>query len=253
MKIENALTRFSDRVADYLKYRPGYPPAVIDILHNRCGLRSGSVIGDIGSGTGNLARLFLENGNQVMAVEPNTEMRNAGQELLGSFAQYHSIEGSAEETHLDNCSVDFITAAQAFHWFDWARAKTEFHRILRRSGWVVLLWNDRRFHSPFERDYEQLLDDFGTDYSQVKERGQAAVKTIEEFFSGDFETARLENCQLFDFEALRGRLLSASYAPNSDHPNHLPMLKSLKQIFRRHADGGKVRIEYDTNMYFGHL
>ena len=253
MSIENALTRFSDRVDDYLRYRPGYPPEVIEILQKRCGLIGSSVIADIGSGTGNLARLFLENGNQVLAVEPNAEMRNAGRQLLGRFAQYHSTEGSAEETHLDNSSVDFITAAQAFHWFDWPRARSEFQRILRQSGWVVLVWNDRRFDSPFEREYEQLLDEFGTDYSQVKQRGRAAVRTIEQFFSGDFETARLENCQRFDLAGLRGRLLSASYAPKAGHPNHPPMLQAVDELFRKYARDGNVRIEYDTNLYFGQL
>ena len=254
MKIQDTLTRFSDRVGDYVRYRPSYPPQVIEILRDRCGLNANSVIADIGSGPGNLARLFLENGSEVFAVEPNSEMRNAGQQLLGESDRYHSVAGKAEETHLADISVDFVTAAQAFHWFDWPRARTEFQRILRPAGWVVLLWNDRRLDSsPFLREYEQFLLTFGTDYAQVKDQGGAAVKAIAGFFSNRFETAILDNLQFFDFEGLRGRLLSASYSPKADHPNYGPMLAKLENIFREYAENGKVAFEYDTNVYFGQL
>ena len=250
----NVLTRFSDRVDDYVKHRPGYPPEVLHVLKERCGLSSKSVIADIGSGPGNLARLFLDNGNEVFAVEPNADMRNAGRQLLGHYRQYRSIEGSAEDTHVASGSVNFITAAQAFHWFDWPRAKAEFIRILQPGGWVVLLWNDRRFESsPFQRDYEQLLLQFGTDYAQVKTQGRAAVDAISEFFSGHFEKVSLDSSQFFDFESLKGRLLSASYAPKSDHPNYAPMLAELERIFRKHEQRAVVAFEYDTNVYFGQL
>src|SRR5215470_1934422 len=218
MKPDNVLTRFSDRVDDYVKYRPGYPPQVLEVLKERCGLSSKSVVADIGSGPGNLARLFLENGNEVFAVEPNQEMRGAGQQLLGHYRQYHSIEGSAEDTHLASGSADFIAAAQAFHWFDWARAKAEFKQVLKPGGRAVVLWNDRRLESsPFQKDYEELLLQYGTDYAQVKNEGRAALDAIGQFFSGRFETVSLDNSQFFDFVGLKGRLLSASYAPTPEH------------------------------------
>ena len=254
MKPSNVLTRFSNRVDDYVKYRPGYPPEVLQALAERCGLSSNSVIADIGSGPGNLARLFLENRNEVFAVEPNAEMRNAGQQLLGHYRQYHSVDGSAEDTHLTSSSAAFITAAQSFHWFDWPRAKVEFGRILQPGGWVVLLWNDRRYESsPFQQDYEELLLEYGTDYGQVKTQGRAAVDAIAEFFSGSFEKVTLDSSQFFDFSSLKGRLLSASYAPKPDRPNHALMLDELERIFRKHANNALVAFEYDTNMYFGQL
>jgi len=254
MNVANALTRFSDRVQDYVKYRPSYPPEVIQVLATRCGVGPDSVIADIGSGPGNFAQMFLENGNEVFAVEPNSEMRNAGLELLGHRRQYHSIEGTAEDTRLAASSVDFITAAQAFHWFDWPRAKTEFRRILRPRGWVVLLWNDRRLDStPFQRQYEDLLVRFGTDYAQVKSRGWASVNVIASFFSSRFEKVTLDNAQTFDFEALHGRLVSASYAPKPSHPDYPKMLEELEKIFHTYATNGRVLFEYDTNVYFGQL
>jgi SAM-dependent methyltransferase len=255
MKPENVLTRFSDRVDDYVKYRPGYPREVIEVikvLKERCGLSSKSVIADVGSGPGNLARLFLEDGNEIFAVEPNAEMRAAGQELLGKFGQYHGIDGSAEDTHLSSSSIDFITAAQAFHWFDWPRARAEFKRILKPLGWVVLLWNDRRFESsPFQRDYEELLLEYGTDYAQVKAQGRAAADAITEFFSGRVQKVSLDNSQFFDLASLQGRLLSASYAPKPDHPSHALMLAELERIFHAQEDNALVAFEYDTNVYFG--
>ena len=254
MKPRNVLTRFSDRVDDYVKYRPGYPSEVIRVLEQHCRLSSKSVVADIGSGPGNLARLFLGNGNEVFAVEPNAEMRNAGQQLLGDDRRYHSIDGSAEDTHLAGNSVDFITAAQAFHWFDWPLTKAEFRRILRPRGWVVLLWNDRRFESsPFQREYEHLLLQYGTDYAHVKTQGRAAVGAIREFFSGRFEKITLDNSQFFDLAGLKGRLLSASYAPKPGDSNHAQMLAELERIFHKYQENDAVAFEYDTNLYFGQL
>lgn len=252
MKPQNVLTRFSDRVEDYVKYRPGYPPAVMEALRTHCGLTPSAVIADIGSGPGNFARLLLENGNEVFAVEPNAEMRTAGQQLLGSFANYHSQAGKAEATGLADASVDFVTAAQAFHWFDLPRARKEFRRILRHDGWVVLLWNERLIDATaFLRDYEALLLKYGSDYKEV--RHENAYRTIADFFDGKQQELRFENSQLFDFDGLRGRLLSSSYAPAGDSPMREPMLRDLQVLFDKHSESGHVSFDYEVRMYFGHL
>ena len=252
MKPANALTRFSDRVSDYVKYRPGYPAEVIETLQIRCGLTSNCVIADIGSGPGNLARLFLDIGNQVFAVEPNAEMRNAGFDLLGERGNYHSIEGTAEETHLPDSSVDFITSAQAFHWFDWPHAKAEFLRILRPAGWVVLLWNERLTDSTqFLQDYEALLLKYGTDYKEV--RHERSYDNVHDFFGGPYHHAEFDNRQLVDFDGLRGRLLSSSYVPSANDPRTEPMLGELQQLFDKHQREGQVSIDYEVRMYFGQL
>lgn len=252
MKATNAVTRFSNRVEDYVKYRPGYPNQVIEVLKNRCRLTSDSVVADIGSGPGNLARLFLENGNELFAVEPNPEMREAGEQLLGKYPKYHSVDGAAEGTRLSRCSVDFVTAAQAFHWFDWPRAKAEFRMILKPAGWVVLMWNERLTDSmPFLRDYEALLLQHGTDYKDV--RHEISYNNIDDFFGGRFEHAEFENRQLVDFDGLRGRLLSSSYVPAAESPQREPMLRDLRQLFDKHNQNGIVSIDYQVRMYFGQL
>jgi len=246
--------RFSTRVADYVRYRPGYPPAVVSLLEEECGLAPASVVADVGSGTGILSELFLRNGNRVYGVEPNREMREAGERLLASYANFVSVEGRAEATTLEDHSVDFITAGQAFHWFDPAGARREFLRILRPGGWVVLAWNDRRTGgTPFLEEYERLLLEYGTDYAEV------SAKYMEESMLAALystEAPRLksfDNEQVFDFDGLRGRLTSSSYSPQPGHPNFEPMMRELEALFQRHEQGGRVVVAYDTKVFYGRL
>src|SRR5262249_3294809 len=165
MTLVDAKERFSTRVADYVRYRPGYPREVLTLLREKCGLLPGQVIADIGSGTGLLSELFLKNGNRVYGVEPNKEMRAAGEEYLASYDGFNLVDGSAESTTLGEASIDFITAGQSFHWFDHDSARREFARILNANGWMVILWNDRRMEeAPFTRGYEAVLEQFGNDY-----------------------------------------------------------------------------------------
>jgi ubiquinone/menaquinone biosynthesis C-methylase UbiE len=251
--MSNPLTRFSNRSDNYAKFRPAYPAEVIEILKHDCGLSDTSVIADVGSGTGILSELFLQNGNSVVAVEPNDAMRQVAERLLERYATFRSINATAEATTLASESVDFVTAAQAFHWFDRARARTEFARILKPEGWVVLIWNERRLDSTaFLRAYENLLLRYGTDYEKV--RHEKITGEIAEFFSPEsFELRTLENAQHFDFESLKGRLLSASYTPDQNHPNFAPMLEELENTFDANQRDGIVSFEYDTKVYYGHV
>jgi ubiquinone/menaquinone biosynthesis C-methylase UbiE len=245
--------RFSDRVENYVRYRPGYPPEVLDLLRSECGLRPSHIIADIASGTGVFTRPFLENGNSVFAVEPNAEMREMGLHQLDTYDRLVSVAGTAEETTLRSASVDFVTAAQAAHWFDLPRARAEFTRILRPEGWCVLIWNERRTAAtPFLRDYEQLLLTYGTDYEEVRHERTTAM--IHEFFAPALCKERVFSLrQQFDHEGTAGRLLSSSYAPLEGHPSHAPMMRELQRIFRAHARDNKVEFEYDTRVYYGHL
>jgi ubiquinone/menaquinone biosynthesis C-methylase UbiE len=254
MTFTDAKQRFSNRVADYIRYRPGYPSAVREILRTECGLKSGYVIADIGSGTGFLSELFLKNGNRVFGVEPNEAMRQAGEEYLASYDGFASINGSAESTTLDAASVNFVTAGQAFHWFDQNAARTEFVRILKPAGWVVVIWNERLTDAtPFLRDYESLLREFGTDYASVKE-SYPSERHMREFFGPNAYASRtLPNFQEFDFEGVSGRVRSSSFIPAANHPNFAPMMEELQRIFTEYNQDDRVRLEYSTHIYFGHL
>jgi len=251
--MSDPLNRFSNRAENYAKYRPGYPPGVIQLLKEECDLTRQSVIADVGSGTGILSELFLKNGNTVFAIEPNSAMRAFAERAFTNNQNFVSLDTTAEQTNLPNQSVDFVVAAQAFHWFDRQRARAEFARILRPNGWVVLIWNERKVDStPFLRDYEELLLRFGTDYPVV--RPERVTADIAAFFYPDaVEIRHLANTQHFDLEALKGRLLSSSYTPIAGDPSFVPMLEKLKQIFTVHQENGGVTFEYQTQVYFGHL
>jgi ubiquinone/menaquinone biosynthesis C-methylase UbiE len=246
--------RFSSRVENYLKYRPRYPPAVIETLKAECQLTSAARVADIGSGTGMLAELFLQNGNHVFAVEPNREMREAGERLLQHNLNFHSIDGRAEATTLAEHSVDFVTAGQAFHWFDRTPTRAEFQRILKPEGWVMLVWNERDTTStPFLRAYEQLLQDYATDYAQVNHKN-VDEKILESFYGASgFKSKDFSNRQEFDYDGIQGRLLSSSYTPEAGHPQYAALLAELHKIFQAHHVNDRVAFEYVTTMYYGHL
>ena len=245
-----SVERFSSRVENYARYRPGYPTAIVELLRDECGLTKESVIADVGSGTGKLSELFLKNGNVVIGVEPNAAMRQAAESILADSKNFRSIDGTAESTTLDNQSVDFVIAGQAFHWFDPLKAKNEFKRILKPHGWVVLIWNERRIDTtPFLRAYEQLLLTYGTDYHEV--RHENAEPIITQFFAPRIaRCAQFPNCQELDLESLRGRLCSSSYTPEPSSPRFEPMLVELEAIFNGFQSAGLVRFEYDTRVFY---
>jgi SAM-dependent methyltransferase len=251
--VSNSKERFSNRVDDYVRYRPGYPPPILDVLREECGLTRESAIADAGSGTGILTKVFLENGNLVYGVEPNADMRKAAEAFLKEYPRFCSVNGSAETTSLSDGSVDFVTAGQAFHWFDVKASRQEFLRILKPGGWVVVVANERVPDSPLQRDYEAVLREYGTDYDKVAATYPKYQQMKEFFDSIPFSAKSFPNVQVFDFEGLRGRLLSASYAPPKDHPNHEPMLAELKKIFDAHKQDGRVRFEYKTQIQYGQL
>ena len=251
---QDATKRFSSRVEYYIKYRPKYPNELIDFLREELALSPSSVIADVGSGTGVLSEMFLRNGNRVFGVEPNKEMREAAEDLLKEYPNFRSIDGSAESTTLDRESVDFVTAAQAFHWFDVQKSRAELSRITRPQGWTVLVWNARKTDStPFLKAYESFLFRCGTDYQEVNQRN-VDENVLNQFFgAGGYQLKVFSNAQVFDYESLKGRVLSSSYMPMEGHPKYESMIQELEKIFREYQAGGTVKFEYDTEMYYGRI
>ncbi|MBN8585007.1 MAG: class I SAM-dependent methyltransferase [Ignavibacteria bacterium] len=245
----NSKTRFTDRVENYIKYRPSYPAEVIEYLKSEGILRPDSVIADIGSGTGISAELFLKNGNTVYGVEPNDAMREAAEKLLSGYRNFRSINASAEDTKLPDNSIDVIICAQAFHWFDIPKVKIEFKRILKPTGSVCLMWNERILDgNPFLIAYENLLLKYGTDYKNVRHENIDDNK-LYEFFEGGYTKKTFPNKQVFDLAGVTRRLLSSSYTPQYDSPLYEPMLAELNEIFEQYQVDGKIEFLYDTNVY----
>jgi SAM-dependent methyltransferase len=242
--------RFSSRVDNYARYRPGYPAGAIALLKARCGLAAGAAVADLGSGTGILTELLLESGAAVFAVEPNAGMRAAAESRLRGCPRFHSVDGRAEATTLAPRSVDLLVAGQAFHWFDAVRARAEAQRILRRGSWAALLWNERPPEAtPFLADYEALLRRHAADYARIS-ASRTDETAMRGFLGATMELATFPNEQRLDFEGLKGRLLSSSYAPEAGHPQHQPMIAALREVFERHARDGRITLPYSTRVYF---
>ncbi|HET6899913.1 MAG TPA: class I SAM-dependent methyltransferase [Vicinamibacteria bacterium] len=247
-------SRFSDRVQDYVRWRPGYPRQVVDALRTDLGLQPSHVVADVGSGTGILSRLLVENGNVVFGVEPNREMAAVAEADLVGSGRFHSVDGRAEATTLGDASVDLVTAGQAFHWFKVPESRAEFRRILRPRGGVALVWNLRRLDStPFLRDYEAFLRRWSNDYEEVSEKYAKEASLRELFGEGGWRERRFDSAQHFDLEGLRGRLLSSSYTPKEGDPRRAAMLAALPSVFEAHAREGRVAFEYDTRLFLGRL
>lgn len=251
--MRDTVERFSDRVANYVKYRPDYPAEVLRLFRDAMDLQENSVVADIGAGTGISTRLFLANGNRVFGVEPNAKMREAATEFLRDFPKFESVDGTSEKTDLPDESVDFVVAAQAFHWFDAKKSRREFARILREGGFIALFWNERRLDAnEFLREYENLLMKFGTDYQQVRHE-KISDESLQDFFQTDFQRARFLNEQTLDFDGLKGRLQSASYTPAENSHAFPAMIKELRSLFAEHAENGKIQILYDTNVFYAKI
>jgi ubiquinone/menaquinone biosynthesis C-methylase UbiE len=243
-------TRFSNRVENYVKYRPSYPGEIIPFLENSIGLHKEQLIADIGAGTGIFSELFLKNGYHVIGIEPNEDMRQAAEHHLGQYAGFTNLNQRAEETGLNDQSIDLITVAQAFHWMDPEATKVEFQRILRPGGHILLAWNLRLQHTPFLQEYEILKQRFGIDYKLTK---RADEETIRNFFGPDnYAVHSFSNIQWLDFDALKGQLLSASYIPLPGHPSYDDMISELVRLFVSFNANGVVKMEFETKLYMNH-
>jgi len=251
--MHDSVNRFLNRAENYAKYRPHYPKEIISYLQEEINLTSENVIADIGSGTGISAELFLENGNTIYGVEPNNEMRECGENYLNKHKNFISINGSAEETHLENDSIDVIVCGQAFHWFDLVKAKIEFKRILRENGYAVLIWNIRRkTETPFLVSYEELQKKFGINYPVVSDKWieENDDNSFVDFYSPNgFTIKTFENYEFFDFDGLKGRLFSFSYIPTENRE----MIEELKRIYDKYNKNGLIKMEYNTMIYSGKL
>ena len=246
----DSVERFSNRVENYVKYRPTYPAAALGVFQRDIGLRQDSIVADIGSGTGISSKLFLENGNTVYGVEPNANMRAAASEYLKEFPRFYSIDGTSTATKLFDRSVDIVMAAQAFHWFEPEPTRAEFKRILKPGGWVALMWNERQLNTtPFLIEYEQLLLRYANDYTKVR-HDNINETTLAAFFEGDFRTSTFPNEQVLDFDGIKGRVTSSSYMPAEGDEAYPAMVEELKALFDKHAESDRISVFYDTNVFY---
>ena len=251
MNMPDATQRFTDRVDAYVRYRPGYPVNLVATLLEQTGLDDKAVVADIGSGTGIFTRLLVNAGLKVYAVEPNDEMREAAEALLFDESKFNSVGAAAEGTGLEDDSVDLITAAQAFHWFNNETTKQEFRRILKPGGSLALIWNRRNTIQPFQQAYDGILREFAPEYGAVNHMNLSHDDIAAFFAAGSMTLLNFEYCQHLDFPGLLGRLKSASYCPAEDSPQYIPLVTELLALFDQYAVNGVIDFEYDTQLYMG--
>jgi SAM-dependent methyltransferase len=250
----DSTSRFSNRVANYAKYRPSYPAKVLDYLQHECHLTEQCVVADIGSGTGIFTKLLLDRGYTVFAVEPNEAMRRHAEHQLKSDPPFYSIDGTAEATMLDSKSVHLIVCAQAFHWFNNAETKAEFKRILAPHGHIALIWNNRCIDADdFAIAYEILLKQQEGDYEKINHQNLAETDFAAFYHDGKYKLAMFSNYQVFNFEQLAGRAFSSSYVPAEDTTEGHLFSTQLKAIFDQYQSNGTVMFRYDTEVYLGRL
>lgn len=242
-------SRFGDRVTHYARARPSYPAGILDFLASDFGLAAGQVAADLGSGTGIFAGLLLDRGLTVHAVEPNAPMREQAERAFSGRAEFISHAARAEETGLPGDAFDWVTAAQAFHWFDVERVRTEVRRILRPSGCCALVWNDRQIEtSAFARAYEEFLIDWSVDYEAVKASYENPAD-IARVLGANFVKRSFTHAQDMDRDAFRARQQSASYVPKSDTLRGREMMYALDELFDEYQSAGLVRFDYNANVY----
>lgn len=244
----NPTGRFSDRVSNYVKYRPSYPAELIPFMEASFGLKKGQQVADIGSGTGIFTELLLLKGYHVTAVEPNEAMRKAAEQWLGGYDRFYSQDGKAEQTGLLDQSVHLITVAQAFHWMDQEAARKEFMRILKPGGHIALIWNLRLLHTAFLQAYEELVREFGQQYEAANRIREDEIRAF--FHPAEMRIQTWSNVTLLDFEGLKGRTLSSSYMPSEGDARQAEMLDRLEELFATHKENGLVKMEYETKMYY---
>ncbi len=248
----NSTTRFSSRVKDYVLYRPGYPSEITDYLSQNYGLRSDSIIADIGSGTGKSSEMFLDNGNTVYGVEPNVDMRLAAEKLFEDNPYFISVDGKSEDTTLPDKSINFIIAGQAFHWFDPIETKKEFSQILKPGGKVILIWNEREPNQTgFMGEYDAFLYKYSTDYKEIDHRNIDETKIASFYSPGSFQEEDFENSQNFDFEGLKGRYNSSSYAIPASDPGYSDVIQVLTELFMKYENDGEIVMKYVTKLFCG--
>ena len=250
--------RFDKRAAVYSKYRPGYPKEILDILGSEIGFSRDATVADIGSGTGLLSKLFLQNGNTVYGVEPNDEMRSYVEETLSAFPGFVSIRGRAESSTLKDASVELISVGQALHWFDRDSTVREFARILRPNGYLCVVYNDRNTNDPFMKAYEDVVQKHARNRAEVLDVWRAEPwkeDNLSTFFhKKEYRRFNLRSEQFLDLEGLLGRMTSASYMPSVDETERFKALNiDVSRLFKDWEKAGTVKLLYETRIVIGRV
>lgn len=247
----NTTVKFNGIANEYTQSRPGYAPEFIECLFDKYGFSASSVIADIGSGTGKLAKQILDKGCNVFCVEPNNDMRLVAERELCGYPNFKSVAGSAEKTLLHDNSVDFITTAQAFHWFDTKNFKAECSRILKQYGKVFLVWNMRNNEAAVNQELYKIYSEFCPEFKGFSGGIKPHDNRIKYFFDNNYEYITFDNPLYFDRERFINRSLSGSYSLKKGDCNFNSYIDAINKVFDAFENNGIVKIENQTVSYIG--
>lgn len=243
--------KFDGKAAVYAKARPGYANELVRLLSDN-GVGKDSFVADIGSGTGIFSKVLLELGCNVYGIEPNEDMRRESEKLLAHFTTFDPVNGAAENTTLRDRSVDFITVAQAFHWFDIEKFKMECQRIIKDNGKVILIWNSRIMESPLVKENEQIFQRFCPDFKGFSGGIGYMDESIQNFFN-NFTVNRFPNYLSFAKAKFIERNLSASYSLKENDAQYDLYLTELNNLFDKYAVDGMLLVPNETIVYIGEV
>lgn len=245
--------KFDQKGGIYSKARPSYPDKLFSYLTGNGYVGKATVIADIGSGTGKFTQQIGRYSEKVFAVEPNDDMRLIAEKNFSDCRNIISVNGSAENTTLSDSSVDFITVAQAFHWFDRKAFKAECRRILRKNGKVLLVWNDRDTDSELIRENYDINRRFCPNFKGSSNGIDFSKEAFDDFFEGDFIVVEFGNDLIYDENTFVSRCLSSSYAPNQDDENYNPYVNELRELFEKYSKNSVIPYPYITRCYIGNV
>ena len=247
----DATKKFDGIENEYTKSRPSYAKEFIECLFGKYGFSASSVVADIGSGTGKFAKQLLDKGCNVICVEPNTDMRLVAEKELCEYPNFKSVSGSAENTKLPDSSVDFITTAQAFHWFDTKNFKEECSRIIKPNGKAFLIWNTRATEALINQKLHSVYSKYCPDFKGFSGGTKPHDDRIKYFFDNNYEYKTFDNLLYFDREKFINRSLSGSYSLKKGDSNFDLYIKEIEKIFDAFENDGFVKIENLTVAYVG--
>lgn len=243
--------KFTGKASVYSESRPSYPKVLFDYLVNIEKINKDSIIADIGSGTGKFSESLLNLGFKVFAVEPNKDMRTKAENLLSFNSSFISINGTDSNTTLEDNSIDYITVAQAFHWFNPVAFREECQRILEENGKAILVWNNRVPESEIVIKNSEICKRFCKNFIGFSGWLDKISDTISKFYNNKYELIKFENNLKYDEDKFIKRMLSASYSLTSDDENYLEYINALKDLFKNYSINGILSIPNETIMYIG--
>lgn len=241
--MEENVRRFDGKVAEYARYRERYAPEILlPLLRDWCGLTPQWKVADIGAGTGLLSDVFVANGNHVFAVEPNAEMREMFARLHEDLSLIEIVDGTAENTSLEDRSVEIVAVGRAMHWFDTERAMEEFRRILKPGGWIAIIAFGRAQAGREENEaFEKVLRERATDNAD-SHAGYTVYRRIEDYLASDFLRKEISGTMSLDWDELLGMTMSLSHAPRVEDEKYLPFERALREFFDHYATDRRVTL-----------